>query len=113
MSLRSRHTTPFEQRISAVGLTFGPEVSMVEVEGTLELARLAAQAIHGEERVELDAAACLDHEYRRVRIDTASSVGRTLALVFLGYARREFGRENVAVERVSPAQPPIRDGGEA
>ena len=87
-----------------VRLTFGPQVPMAEVEGTLQLARIAAESVHGEGRVELAAACCVDPPRREVRIDTTSAVGRTLGLVFLGYVRREFGRDKVTVERVRPGR---------
>jgi hypothetical protein len=73
---------------------------MKQVAGTLLLARVATESIHGFDRVSLDAAYELDRRGRSVAIDAHSDVGHTLALVFLGYARREFGEDAV---RVVPA----------
>jgi hypothetical protein len=81
----------------ATRFTFDPEVSMQEVEGTLCLARLAAESIHGFGRVMLDASCSLDRKQRCVRIDVSTDVGHTLALVFLGYVRREFGEGSVEI----------------
>ena len=86
-----------------VRLAFEPAVSMAEVEGTLELARIAAAAVHGEGQVEFAAACSVDRRRREVQIDTTSAVGRTLGLVFLGYARREFGSDAVRVCRTRRA----------
>lgn len=98
-----RSTTPQPWPTSQVRLTFATDVPMTDVEGTLELARIATEAVHGEGRVEFAAACSLDPDHRDVRIDTTCAVGRTLALIFLGYARREFGRESVTVERAGHA----------
>ena len=85
--------------VRRVRLAFDPAVSMTEVVGTLELARLAAESIHGVERVVLEAAWSIDRDARTVAIDTTTRAGRTLALVFLGYVRREFGGRAVQVAR--------------
>ena len=85
--------------VHGLGLVFDRDVSFEEVEGTLELARLAAESLHGPEQVELDAAWSLDRRRHTVTLNTASAAGRTLALVFLGYARREFGSRCVRVYR--------------
>jgi hypothetical protein len=85
----------------SVGLVFDRAVSMDEVEGTLELARLAAESLHGTEQVELDVAWFVDRRSRAVTVDTATAAGRTLALIFLGYARREFGNSALRVFRTT------------
>jgi hypothetical protein len=72
---------------------------MDEVEGTLHLARLAAESLHGEDRVRLDAKFAIDRAAHTCVIDTTCEVGRTLALIFAGYARREFGDDAVRMER--------------
>jgi hypothetical protein len=77
--------------------TFGPDVSMAEVEGTLRLSRLATESLHGFARVQLEASCSIDHRERRVEIEASTDVGHTLALIFLGYVRREFGSQAVRV----------------
>jgi hypothetical protein len=72
-------------------------VPMDEVEKTLELARMACEALHGNERVALETATQVDPASRRVSISGSTPPGRDLAAMFLGYVRREFG---VAVVRV-------------
>lgn len=77
-------------------------IPMDEVEGTLHLARLAVESLHGEERVRLDAKFVVDHPAHACIIDTACEVGRALALIFAGYVRREFGEGAVRMERAGP-----------
>jgi hypothetical protein len=84
----------------SVRVIFDPGIDMEEVAGTLELARLGAESLYGAETVELEAAWRLDRPNRCVDIDTFTRVGRTLALIFLGYVRREFGPGAVATHRV-------------
>jgi hypothetical protein len=97
--------TPFTPPIRGIEMEFDRTVSMAEVAGTLQLARLAAESLHGAGRVELDAAWSLERRSRRVAIDTSTRAGRSLALVFLGYARREFGGDAVRVCRSASAAP--------
>ena len=74
-----------------IRFVFGTHVSMDEVEGTLKLAQIATESLHGRGRVELEAPWDTDLRERSVLIDAMSDAGRTLALIFLGYVRREFG----------------------
>lgn len=82
-----------------VQFRFGSGISMREVKGTLHLARLAAESLHGIERVRLEARYAIDKATRVVEIDRSTEPGRTLAIIFAGYARREFGDEAVQMER--------------
>ena len=74
-------------------------VEMNEVRGTLELARMATESLHGPVAVALDAEYGLDGDASTGWVDTTSEVGRTLALLFVGYCEREFGRQALKVER--------------
>jgi hypothetical protein len=82
---------------TATRFVFDRHVSIKDMSGTLRLAQLAAESLHGQDRVELEASCSLDRDERCVVIQTVTEVGRTLAAVFLGYARREFGAEAVTV----------------
>lgn len=84
----------------AIRFSFAASVCMQEVEATLRLAILAVQSLHGEDRVRLEAKAELDRDARVCVVDTTSRVSRTLALVFGGYVRREFGPEAVTVQHI-------------
>lgn len=84
----------------SIQLVFDTRVPMAEVEATLQLARLAAECIHGAERVRLEARCGLDELIRAVEIDVSGRVGRTLALIFGGFIRREFGHDAVRLNRM-------------
>ena len=81
--------------------TFNRHVPMRDVEGTLRLARLAAESLHGQDRVALESATAFKRSDRKVAIDTSTEVGRTLAAVFLGYARREFGADVMQIKQLT------------
>lgn len=86
-----------------VRFTFNGSIPAEEIEGTLRLACLAAESLHGADRVHLEARHTVDHATRTVIIDMTEEVGRTLALIFGGYARREFGDDAVKMTRVATA----------
>jgi hypothetical protein len=73
-----------------------------EIESTLLLTILAAESLHGETDVRLDAAHLLDASGRICVIDATTSVGRDLCRLFAGFLRREFGEDSFRVE--SPAR---------
>ncbi|MCC7409802.1 MAG: hypothetical protein IT442_17180, partial [Phycisphaeraceae bacterium] len=83
---------------SRVTFTFRDSVPMAEVESTLRLAVLAVESLHGEDRVRLETQAKVDRQARVCVIDTSLDVGRTLATVFGGFVRREFGEEAVDIQ---------------
>jgi len=82
-----------------VRFIFDKTTPMDEVEGTLHLARLAVESLHGEDRVRLDAKFAIDRAAHTCMIDAACEVGRALAMIFAGYVRREFGEGAVRMER--------------
>jgi hypothetical protein len=87
-----------------IHIAFDKDVPMSEAAGTLELAILATESLHGTERVQLDAAWSLDRPTRNVTIDTGTEAGRTLAMVFFGLSRREFGAASVRFRHAAPAR---------
>jgi len=88
-----------------IRFTFAKSVPAAELEGTLHLARLATESLHGEDRVRLEAGFSMDHAAHAVVIDATGEVGRTLALIFRGYARREFGADAFEMHRTRDGQP--------
>jgi hypothetical protein len=96
---------------NATQFIFDAEVSMQEVEATLLLSRLATESLHGFDRVELEASAHVDHGQRSVAIEQNSDVAHTLALIFLGYCRREFGESAIRV--ISERKMSVKAGMEA
>ncbi len=82
---------------------FDHSVSMEEAEATLHLAVLAAESLHGESTVRMDAAYSIDEEHRICVIDGNNEVGRCICRIFTGYLTREFGADAF---RVRPAGAP-------
>ena len=84
---------------------FGQSVPMEEVEDTLLLAILAAEGVHGQARVRLDAGYHVAEDAHACVVDTSTPVGETVAQVFTGYLIREFGEDAFLVERLDAADP--------
>jgi hypothetical protein len=89
--------------LSSCLFTFSPDVSMSEVEGTFELALMTTETLHGAERVALDAVYRIDAETRTIEIDRSTDVGGTLALVVLGFLRREYAPGAFRMRRLDGA----------
>lgn len=81
--------------------TFEAGVSMEDIEASLLLALLAAESLHGEAQVRLDAAHFLDPGKRACVIDAGTPVGRDVNRLFAGFITREFGEDAFQVERVN------------
>lgn len=95
---------------STVRFAFDSSVPMTEVEATLRLALLAVESLHGEDRVRLEARVNVDRAARACVIESASDVGRALALVFGGYIRREFGEAAVNLTHVPASVGSVQPG---
>lgn len=75
-------------------------VPFPEVMSTFDLALIAVQSLHGDERTRLDARFASDAGRRTLAIDAGTAVGQALNQIFTGFARREFGDHAFRVERV-------------
>src|SRR4051812_18851825 len=95
--------------MNAMNVTIDSSISFKDVEDTLRLARLAVESIYGVERPALEAHIDIDRRERRFVFDTSRRVGRTLALVFCGYARREFGPGAMQVEHAVRAERTLQE----
>ena len=84
--------------------TFSPTVSFEDVEGTLVLALMAAESLHGQSQVRLDSGHATDAAKRRCVIDASTRVGSDLNRLFIGFASREFGPDAFQVERIAKHQ---------
>ena len=78
-------------------------VPVEEVHATLMLALLAADCLHGQSQVRLDAGLALDAANRRCTIDACTPVGRDLNRLFTGLVSFEFGANAFTVERIARA----------
>jgi hypothetical protein len=87
---------------SVVTFSFEAAVPMEDVRATLRLALLAAECLHGEDRVRLEAHVSIDPAQHTCSIETGFEVGRTLAILFGGYIRREFGDSAVTFQSSNP-----------
>lgn len=85
--------------------TFAEGVPPEEIEDTLILAVLAAEALHGESQVRLDAEHTVERATRSVMIDAATRVGQDLNRLFTGLIVREFGAGSFHVHRVPTSVP--------
>ena len=79
--------------------TFDVGIPMDEVCGTLELARLAVQTLHGAEWVELGTSTAIDLPRHEIVIQATNLAGARMVVMFLGYGRREFGTDAIRVRR--------------
>src|SRR5262245_54287013 len=79
---------------------FAAHVSSEQVEATLMLAVLGAEALHGESQVALDADHAWDADHRTCILDATTHVGRHINQLFIGFLRREFGDDAFSVERI-------------
>jgi len=81
---------------------FTDAVDLQEAEGTLLLAFVAAEGIHGEARVRLDGAYTLDPTIRAIVVDAGTPVGQDVAGIFTRLLACEFGPDAFHVGRVNP-----------
>lgn len=79
---------------------FESTVPLAEVEGSMVLALLAAESLHGETEVQISASHYLDMERRTCIVDAGNRVGRDLNRLFAGFVRREFGGDAFRVSSV-------------
>lgn len=79
---------------------FPNDIPIEEIEASLLLAIFAAENLHGESLVRLDAAHAMDRDRRVCVIDANTQVGRDINQLFIGFVRREFGEDSFRVERV-------------
>ena len=79
--------------------TFKRPIPAGEIEETLLLAVLAAEGLHGQPRVRLEAGYTFDEAEHACVIDSGSEVGRDICCIFGGFAIREFGADAFRVSR--------------
>ena len=79
---------------------FSTALDFEDVEASLVLALLAAESLHSQAQVRLDAAHYLDSAKRACVIDAVTPVGRDINRLFVGFISREFGPDSFEVERV-------------
>lgn len=80
--------------------TFAKSVPFAEAESSLVLAIMAAESLHGQTQVRLDASHAADANKRSCVINASTQVGRDLNRLFIGFINREFGPDSFTVERI-------------
>ena len=86
---------------------FAPNVLFKEVESSLVLAIMAAESLHGQAQVRLDAAHAADADKRSCVIDASTPVGHDLNRLFIGFVSREFGEAAFSVRKVDRIENPV------
>ncbi len=81
---------------------FAEEVDLVQAEGTLLLATLAAQGLYGEARVRMDMAYAADRTIGVIVVDAGTDVGDAVNAIFTAFLAMEFGRGAFSVRAVAP-----------
>lgn len=78
---------------------FAASIAFEDIEASLVLAVFAAECLHGECQVRLDAAYAVDAAQRCCVIDGTTQVGRDINCLFTGFVLREFGPDSFRVQR--------------
>jgi len=79
---------------------FDEPTSMPDVEVTLQLAILGAEALFGESSVRMDGAYSIDEARRVCVVDARNEVGRSICQLFTGYLSKELGPDAFRVRTV-------------
>ncbi len=85
---------------TAYRYVFAASVAIDDVEASLLMAILAAEALYSPAQVRLDAAHYFDAVSRVCVISADTEVGRDVARLFVSFLEREFGPAAFSVERV-------------
>ena len=85
---------------------FGKDTPAQEIEETLNLAIIAAECLHGQSRVRLDASYCMDENSGVCVIDPGSDAGQDIVRIFTGLAIRTFGEDAFKVRRMERKSKP-------
>jgi hypothetical protein len=84
---------------------FERDVPLKAARESLLLAVIAAECLHGETQVRLDASYRFSRQRRSCVIDASTDVGRDISRLFTGLAIREFGEDAFQVERIQDSHP--------
>lgn len=74
--------------------------ALQEAEKTLLLATLAAEGLHGQSRVRMDAAYAVDDAVFTIAVDTSTAVGEDIASIFTAFVAKELGQKKFFVRRL-------------
>lgn len=91
--------------------SFGPNIPGPELEGTLTLALIAAEGLHGEAQLRLDASHLLAADRSACVIEVRGQAGHDLNKLFVNFLSREFGRDSYGVERIPESRAKVVTAG--
>lgn len=89
--------------------TFKPDVDLEQAEGTLLLSIIAAEALHGQAAVRLEARYLLSNEKRACVIECRGKVSDDIIKIFTGFLIHEFGEDAFKVVREAHTENPASD----
>ncbi len=81
--------------------TFDEQVPLADVRYSFLLAAIAAEGVHGQAQVLLEAGYALDEKARTCVLDATTAVGKTVSRIFTTLLTKEFGERAFTVERIS------------
>ena len=77
--------------------SFKPDVDLEQAEGTLLLSIIAAEALHGQAAVRLEARYLFSNEKRACVIERRGQVSDNVIKIFTGFLIHEFGEDAFGV----------------
>jgi hypothetical protein len=86
--------------VSMYRFEFDREVSLIEAEETVQLARMAAEGLFSNARVRMDFNYHVHEPHRTIFIDGTTEVGDAIVKIFTSLALREFGEDAFRVHRI-------------
>lgn len=78
---------------------FRAGISIEDIEASMVLALVAAEALHGETAVQLAGCHAINRDERSCIVDAETPAGRDLNRLFAGFLLREFGPTSFDVRR--------------
>jgi len=88
---------------AAYTYAFESDLDFEDARGTLLLARLATECLHGSAQVQLDASYQLNPTRRVCVVDAGTPVGRDLNRLLSGFLRTGLDQDAFRIERNGPA----------
>lgn len=89
---------------------FDVSIPLDDAQDTLDLSVIAAEALHGQSQVRLEADCKIGASARTCIIQAMSPAGRDLLLIFVGYLAEEFGKKSFSVRRIEAPKAEAPEG---
>lgn len=79
--------------------SFSKHIPLDDLEDSLMIAALAAEALHGRAAMKLDAYFCLDKKARTCVVDAETQIGCDIAKILSTFVTKGYGESSFKVER--------------